>query len=150
MENAIKEDNVKAEQSVVHSSQSVFGNNPAWFRSMEPKTRIRICVSIAAVLIILAIAAVSVGSVGTKKPQGTYVFYVADQKFATYEFKGNKVEHFALEDLYGNYSHVEGKFYMEDNTVFIEYEDGGKDQFTYNAEKDELDMEGIIILTKEQ
>ena len=150
MENELKENNEKAEQSVNHSSQSVVKKSLAWFRSVEPKRRILTCVSIVAVLIILAIAAVSVGSIGTKKPQGTYVFYVADQKFATYEFKGNKVEHFALEDLYGNYSHVEGKFYMEDNTVFIEYEDGGKDQFTYNAVKDELDMEGIIVLTKEQ
>lgn len=149
MESELKEDNVKAEQSVNHSSQSVVNKSLAWFRSIEPKTRIRIGVSIVAVLIILAIVAVSVGSTGTKQPQGTYVLYIADVKFAIYEFKGNKVEHFALEGPNGGYSHTKGQFHMEDSAVFIEYEDGGQDQYTYNAEKDELDMGGIIILTKE-
>ena len=42
MENAIKEDNVKAEQSVVHSSQSVFGKTPPssgqWSRKQESES----------------------------------------------------------------------------------------------------------------
>ena len=134
----------ETEQSMKNPPQSAPEKAIARFRSVGAKRSVQIIAGVATVVIILSIAVVSLGGIGTKKPQGTYVCYLSGVKIASYEFKGNNVEYFML----GNTN--QGTFQMEDNTVFIEYEDGGTDQFTYDAEKDELDMAGVFVLTKEK
>lgn len=144
MKDKTKGEHMETEQSMNNPSQSALKKALAWFRSMESKRRVQIIVGIVAVIIILTIAVVRIDGIGSKKPQGTYVSYIAGMKVASYEFKGNNVEYFMLG------STNKGTFQMEDDTVLIVYEDGGKDQFTYNAETDELNMGSAVTLVKEK
>lgn len=129
-------------QAVDSAPKAFFKKVLDWFQSQEPKKK-RMIAGVAA-LLILSIVLICVGGGGGSKPQGTYVAYVAGMKFASYEFKGNKVEYFLL----GNTN--KGTFQMVDGNVLIEYEDGGYDQFQYDAEKDELSMAGAVTLTREK
>lgn len=101
---------------------------------------------IAGILVVaLLIGTVLVnGGSGRNKPSGTYVSTLSGIQFAFYEFKGNNVEYI----MFGETN--KGTFKMVDDTVLITYEDGGKDQFTYNAEADELMVGGAFTLVKKK
>lgn len=112
-------------------------------RTNNSKKRNLIIVGVLLVALLIGLVLI-IGGNGRNKPSGKYVSTIMGMQVASYEFKGNDVEYI----MFGETN--KGTFKMVDNTVFITYEDGGKDQFTYNAETDELKMGGAVTLVKEK
>lgn len=108
------------------------------------KRVIAIIAGIVAAALVICIATVCFSGPMENKPQGTYVWTDAGINCAVYELKGNKVEY----EMLGNSN--KGTFKMVENTVVITYEDGGRDEFVYDAEKDELSLADVILLTKKK
>lgn len=102
------------------------------------KSRMKRFAAIVAMLMIFSLLA---GCMGESKPNGRYVLIISDIEMGSYTFDGNKVEY----TLFGKSN--KGTFKMEGTTVLITYEDGGYDTFEYNAEKDELNIAGIELMT---
>ena len=96
---------------------------------------------IAAIVALLMIFAVLAGCMRESKPNGRYVLIISDIEMGSYTFDGNRVEY----NLFGN--HKEGTFKMDGTTVLITYPDGGYDEFEYDAERDELNLAGVELMT---
>lgn len=85
----------------------------------------------------------------TDIPKGTYTDNIG---FAQLTFQRNDVEMvtrgaFSME--IDESTKQTGKFRAKQGKVYISWDDGGEDQYYYNAEKDELSMgNGALMFTK--
>lgn len=99
----------------------------------------RIIVIALCVMIVMLTAC----SGSSDKPHGKYYDNIG---FSTLEFKGEKVTFESLQDS------ASGTYTMDGNTVNIVYDNGSKDSYVYDKEKDTLDLfgQGLVIFSKEK